>query len=179
MAHVADGVVDGPSASVSIEQPANAPLEIIARNPTVAFDNANDDDVVEKPPRHFVPSGNRALEIRRELTQEDKELSRANYDHLEKQRSNLGEKGGDSTDNVAQVDIIEHKYSADVLAEKLSTSFDTKTPASSAGLTAADAATRLARDGPNVLTPPKKKSAFQKVRSLLFPISSAPPEPLS
>lgn len=147
-------VVAGPS-DAAAQSPAR-PLEI-ARHLT--FHGTDHSEIEEKR----VHTGNKHLELRHEPTQEDKELSRANYDHLEKQKSPGSEK--DDQDHVSQVDIIEHRLSATQLVETLSTNFDAKVPGSSHGLTAEDAAARLTRDGPNVLTPPKKKSALQKVRA--------------
>jgi sodium/potassium-transporting ATPase subunit alpha len=60
------------------------------------------------------------------------------------------------------VDIHEHQLSFDELQEKLGTSLDIKDPSQSAGITTIEAASRLARDGRNILTPPKKKSALRK-----------------
>lgn len=110
----------------------------------------------------------KALEIRRELTQEDKELSRANYEHLEiKNKSeaaadNNNNKNDDKPDNNANVDISEHMLSFEELGRKLETSFDVKDPSKSLGLSTTVAQERLAQNGPNVLTPPKKRSALQK-----------------
>lgn len=120
-------------------------------------------------PSTGLPSGNRNLEIRREITQEDKELSRANYDHLEKSHSHdlANKDSGDDkkeSDRAAEaIDISEHKLSLARLAEVFEVEFDSKAPGASKGLSPEEAAARLVRNGPNVLTPPKKKSAFQKV----------------
>jgi sodium/potassium-transporting ATPase subunit alpha len=153
----------------------------LVRTPTIAFDDqggpgADQPEIEEKslqPYTHAVPrSGNKNLEMRRELTQEDKELSRANYDHLEKQKSH-GEKGGDDDDEKGggganHADIREHRYTMEQLQDILKANFDSKNAPSSFGLTSEEAAARLARNGPNVLTPPKKKSAFQKASSKLY-----------
>jgi sodium/potassium-transporting ATPase subunit alpha len=45
----------------------------------------------------------------------------------------------------------------------MGTSINAGNPSASSGLTAEEAQARLARDGPNQLTPPKKKSALRKV----------------
>lgn len=153
------------------------PTELV-KTPTIAFDDQGLDlpEIEEKslhPYTHAVPrSGNKNLEMRRELTQEDKELSRANYDHLEKQKSR-GEKGGADDDDeeggvASQADIREHRYTMEQLQDILKTNFNSKHPASSFGLTSEEATARLARDGPNVLTPAKKKSALQKASSHLY-----------
>ena len=55
----------------------------------------------------------------------------------------------------AQVDINEHTLSLEALRSELDTSFDSAAPTKSRGLTATEAAARLARDGKNVLNPPK------------------------
>lgn len=155
-----------PGASMPVEGAStSSPLPPpLLRYPTVAFDTVPDQlEIVEKSPNP-TRNGNKNLEIRRELTQEDKELSRANYDHLEKERSHTDDEKGDHDGTTAnQTDIREHRYTAERLEEALETKFDLKTPASSFGLSSTEAAARLARNGPNVLTPPKKKSALQKV----------------
>lgn len=82
----------------------------------------------------------------------DKELGAAGYGHLE-----------DPKANETRIDIYEHNLAFDGLTDELKTSFDLKDPGHSFGLTSDEAKVRLARDGPNMLTPPKKKSAFRKV----------------
>jgi sodium/potassium-transporting ATPase subunit alpha len=98
-------------------------------------------------------------EMKRELTQEDRELAAAGYEHLEEQKAKKGQTKAD----IDNVDIQEHRLSFEELRQAHNTSFDTKDPAQSPGLTSEDAKARLARDGQNVLTPPKKKSALRKV----------------
>ncbi|KAI0303351.1 aminophospholipid-transporting P-type ATPase [Multifurca ochricompacta] len=99
------------------------------------------------------PSG---VEMKREMTQEDMRLAAAGYEHLTKDKAAAGEsKFGD-------VDITEHSVPIHDVETLLNTSFDWGNPAQSRGLTVAEAEARLKRDGPNALTPPKKKSAFQK-----------------
>ncbi|KAJ3205629.1 hypothetical protein HDU67_008727 [Dinochytrium kinnereticum] len=56
-----------------------------------------------------------------------------------------------------RVDIDEHLLSHDQLQAKLKTSFNPSRPMESRGLSDAEAASRLAADGPNILTPPKRK----------------------
>jgi len=172
-----------PSATSQDEkQPPSHQTELV-RHPTIAFDDqgANQPEIEEGPAHphtHVLPrSGNKILEMRRELTQEEKELSRANYDHLERQKSHHGEKDagdGEEEDDANQADIREHKYTIEQLQDAFKTDFDVKQPSSSFGLTGEEAAARLIRDGPNVLTPPKKKSAFQKVNpNIPFTLSSS------
>ncbi|KAF7359150.1 Cation-ATPase-N domain-containing protein [Mycena sanguinolenta] len=132
----------------------------------VAF---HDDQEIEEKPR---PKG---VELKHTLTQEDKELAAAGYDHLEEKKKSAAEE--------SNVDISEHRIPLIDLGESLKTSINTKDPGSSHGLTAAEAASRLARDGPNILTPPKKavaatpipctsNSQFSSTYSLSSPASS-------
>jgi len=101
------------------------------------------------------PSG---VEMKRQLTQEEIRLAAAGYEHLTKAKSREeGTKFGD-------VDITEHSRPIHEIEGLLQSSFNFVDPAQSRGLTADDAEARLKRDGPNALTPPKKKSALQKVR---------------
>lgn len=116
-------------------------------NRAVAFP---DDNIREEKIR---PKG---VEMKRTITQDEKDLAAAGYEHLDataKQRK-LDE---------ANLDIQEHKLPLDALSDTFKTSFNTKDPGHSIGLTAGEAATRLQQDGPNVLTPPPKKSALRKV----------------
>lgn len=59
----------------------------------------------------------------------------------------------------------EHLLTPQEVAQKFNTHIAIAPAAASTaqGLTEPEAAARLAKDGPNVLTPPKKKSAFRKV----------------
>jgi len=91
----------------------------------------------------------------RTMTKEDKELAAAGYDHLSTPKDQKNEKG-------TNIDIHEHSLSFDGLTSELKTNFDLKDPGHSFGLTSDEAKDRLARDGPNMLTPPKKKSALRK-----------------
>jgi hypothetical protein len=100
------------------------------------------------------------VEMKREMTQEDKELAAAGYEHLDKTKTKA--KGGKDED-LEKVDITEHQLPFAELGTALGTNIDTKDPGASDGLTANEAKARLARDGQNVLTPPKKKSALRKV----------------
>ncbi|KAF8191565.1 aminophospholipid-transporting P-type ATPase [Mycena galopus ATCC 62051] len=116
----------------------------------VAF---HDDQEIEEKPR---------VELKHTLTQDDKELAAAGYEHLEEKKKSAAEE--------SNVDITEHSIPLASLGETLKTSIDTKDPGSSLGLTTAEAAARLARDGPNVLTPPKKRSPLRQVISTLFAV---------
>jgi hypothetical protein len=77
--------------------------------------------------------------------------------------SNHGPKRGDYVSS-------DHLYDLPGLAAAFETSVNVAEPKKSRGLTAAEAAARLARDGPNVLTPPKKVPEWIKfVRQLVNP----------
>ena len=116
-------------------------------------------DIREEKIQHLRPRG---VEMKREMTKEDKELAAAGYEHLDDHRAKT--KKGESSD-LDKVDIIEHQLSLAELGKVLNTHLDGKDPSCSYGLTAEEAKSRLTRDGPNVLTPPKKKSALRKVRT--------------
>ena len=129
----------------------------------VAFGpNDRSGDVDEKAPHPPRPKG---VEMKREMTKEDKELADAGYEHLKEEKAQ-GQKGGDEG-KLDNVDIVEHKLAFNDLQATLDTAFDPKDPAASPGLSSDEAKARLARDGQNVLTPPKKKSALRKVRNCL------------
>ena len=125
---------------------------------SVAFPVETDNDLEEKPTGGL--NRPRGVEMRRELTMEERELAQAGYDHLEEQKEVPANKGDDELD---KVDIQEHRLKFDELENALETSIVTKDPSESRGLQPKEVAERLARDGKNVLTPPKKKSAFRKV----------------
>ncbi|KAH8100263.1 aminophospholipid-transporting P-type ATPase [Cristinia sonorae] len=97
--------------------------------------------------------------MKREMTKEDKELAAAGYEHLEDHKAKGDKKIDSDFDNV---DISEHRLSFAELGTTLEAAMDTKDPGNSYGLSAEEAKARLARNGPNILTPPKKKSAFRK-----------------
>ena len=97
------------------------------------------------------------VEMRREMTAEDARLAAAGYEHLTK------EKTGPEAVKFGDVDITEHSLPIHEIELLLLTSFNWTDPAQSSGLTTAESEARLKRDGPNALTPPKKKSALQKV----------------
>lgn len=97
-----------------------------------------------------------------ELTQEERELSAAGYDHLvdEIRAETI------STDQNARKDngITEHTLPLSRLADVLATKFNPTNPEMSTGLDEDEVNERLERDGKNVLSKGKKKSAWRKVR---------------
>ncbi len=97
------------------------------------------------------------VEMRRQMTEEDVRLAAAGYEHLTK------EKPGPGDTKFGDVDITEHRLPIHEIEGLLHTPFNWNDPARSSGLPTAEAEARLKRDGPNALTPPKKKSALQKV----------------
>jgi sodium/potassium-transporting ATPase subunit alpha len=101
----------------------------------------------------------RGVEMKRILTQEDKDLAAAGYEHLHPS-SNVNKL------KETNIDITDHQLDFDALVDTLKTNFNVKDPGHSFGLTANEAKIRVQRDGPNILTPPKKKSAFRKVCGL-------------
>ena len=109
----------------------------------------------EKQPGHARPKG---VEMKRSITQEERELAAAGYEHLQQSKAPNEAAEGD------EKDIHEHKLPIEALLTEMQTSFDVKDPARSQGLTTGEAQARIQRDGPNVLTPPKKKSGLRKVR---------------
>ena len=136
------------------------PVESAAAGRSVAFPPAEVELGVENKPIGG-PKQARGVEIRRELTMEERELAQAGYDHLEEQKEAAVKSAEDEID---KVDITEHRLKFDDLENALATSMITKDPSESRGLDPREAAERLARDGKNILTPPKKKGAFRKVR---------------
>lgn len=121
----------------------------------VAFPDNNDGE------KHIGGARPKGVEMKREMTQEDRELAAAGYDHLEEQKA----KKGVQTSKLDDVDLQEHRLTFRELSEALDTSIDVKDAGQSTGLTPEEAKVRLARDGRNELTPPKKKSALRKVVS--------------
>ncbi|KAF5344223.1 hypothetical protein D9756_011250 [Leucocoprinus leucothites] len=119
----------------------------------------------EKPHDHIGQHRPKGPEIKRTLTQEDRELAEAGYEHLEtaKQKQTKNNSSEDT-----DLDISEHNLSFDAIENTFGTSFDHKEAPKSRGLTEQEAKTRLQRDGPNVLTPPKRRSAFMKFIDRLF-----------
>lgn len=133
--------------------------DVLAATRTVAFD-AHDQGEISEEKVHHGHLRPRGVEMKREMTKEDMELAAAGYEHLEDHRAKT--KKGDTAD-LDKVDIQEHQLAFAELGKTLDTNLDTKDPSCSYGLTAEEAKARLLRDGPNVLTPPKKKSALRKV----------------
>jgi sodium/potassium-transporting ATPase subunit alpha len=135
----------------SDDQKVNPDEQVIPPRAVVFGDEEHD----EKPTGGLRPKG---VEMKREVTQEARELAAAGYEHLEEK----SKRGGQDA-KLEHVDIIEHQLSFPALEKTLVTSFESKDAGSSLGLTAEEAKLRLARDGRNVLTPPKKKSALRMV----------------
>lgn len=127
---------------------------IIAQR-TVAFPESG--NIREE--RHIGQARPKGPEMKRTLTQEERDLADAGYEHLDISKQN---KRGPA--EPTSLDIQEHRLPLSALEEALDTSFDYKDASKSYGLTEEEAKTRLQRDGRNVLTPTKKKSALRKVR---------------
>ena len=173
--------IDAPDHAPS-QSPEQLPIESTYDNPTtraVAF--PNHDEIEERPIAAMRPKG---AEMKREITMEDKELAAAGYEHLEEHKAKKLEKDK----QLEHVDVFEHRLSFAELESTLKTSINSKEPGKTFGLTIAEAAARLARDGRNVLTPPKKKSALRKVLYLCcpshllvahcHPVLGLPPQPV-
>lgn len=111
--------------------------------------------------RHIGQSRPKGPEMKRTLTQEERDLANAGYGELDASKQN------NRTSEPTNVDIQEHRLPLSALEEALDTSFDYKDASQSQGLTEEEAKVRLQRDGRNVLTPPKKKSALRKVCKFL------------
>ena len=102
----------------------------------------------------------------RALTQEERDLADAGYHHL-----NASEQTKQDSSEPTNVDIQEHRLSLTAVADALDTSLDLKDASRSYGLATEEANARLERDGRNVLTQTKRKSALRKVRMMLiFPL---------
>ena len=160
--------MDGETDKSSVEKLASLPIlppaavlpderdeDGLAISRTVAFPGQSEVYEEKIHHGHLRPRG---VEMKREMTKEDKELAAAGYEHLEEEKAKEKE-----DEDMDKVDITEHRLSFAELSKAFETSIDTKNPGGSSGLTSEDAKNRLARDGSNVLTPPKKKSAFRKV----------------
>jgi magnesium-transporting ATPase (P-type) len=102
------------------------------------------------------------LEMRREMTIEDKTLAEALHEPL------VEAKASQAKDKLSDVDLTEHSLSFASLPVELDTHIDTKDAGLSSGLSKAEAAARLIRNGPNRLTPPKRRSAFMKYMDCLL-----------
>ncbi len=111
--------------------------------------------------RHIGQSRPKGPEMKRTLIQEERDLANAGYEEF------VASKQNNRTSEPANADIQEHKLPLSALEEILDTSFDYKDASKTLGLTEEEAKARWQRDGSNVLTPPKKKSALRKVCSLL------------
>lgn len=128
----------------------------------VAFANTYDYQEEKVTPQ---PKG---VDLKPTMTQDNKDLAAAGYQHLDEKH-----KPGNVKDELENVDIHEHQLSLDGLAHLHDTHFDVKDPAQSVGLTSEEAALRCVRDGKNILTPPKKRSALRKVRLIsISPLGS-------
>ena len=138
-----------------LDEPKDIKDEEVVQSRVVAFPE-HTDITDEKHTGGLRPKG---PEIKRELTREDKELAAAGYEHLDEGKA----KKGSQKAELAHVDIQEHQLPLVELEKSLETAFDSRDPGKSLGLTTQEAAKRLARDGRNVLTPPRKKSALRKV----------------
>jgi sodium/potassium-transporting ATPase subunit alpha len=132
--------------------PPDAITHVEESTRVVAF--PEDNQIREEKAVGLRPKG---VEMKRTLTQEEKDLAAAGYEHLHPS-SNVNK-----DEKETNIDITEHQLDFDALVDTLKTNFDVKDPGHSFGLTADEAKSRLQRDGPNVLTPPKKKSALRKV----------------
>ena len=143
--------------------PAFSEEEALAATRTVAFDGPLHQGDINEEKIHHGHLRPRGVEMKREMTKEDKELADAGYEHLNQQKTQPAKAGDAGLDNV---DIHEHKLSFEQLLAELDTAFDAKDPSISPGLSGEEAKARLSCDGQNVLTPPKKKAALRKVRNV-------------
>lgn len=151
------------------ESPQNAEHTTSARNETsttrvVAFPDDVGHDEKGAPNVSARPKG---VEMSRSMTQDERDLAAAGYEHLEAEKIKPG-----APTIEANVDIQEHRLTFAGLQEALQADFDTKDPGKSHGLSAHEAEERLKRDGRNVLTPPKKKSALRKVCHIMFSVNN-------
>ncbi|KAJ2056384.1 hypothetical protein GGI17_006215 [Coemansia sp. S146] len=74
---------------------------------------------------------------------------------------------GTADDKAKNVDITEHLLSLTEVCDKFSVQANADHPQDSFGLSASQASDLLARNGPNTLTPPKKKSSWRKFLACL------------
>lgn len=126
-------------------------------------EEGNTNRIIAFPPEHVIHEEKihprpRGVEMKRNLTQEDRELAAAGYHHLDTKQTKTGPEQKET-----RVDIHEHSLPFCDLEKVLNTSLDLKDAARSSGLSEEEAKERLSRDGPNMLTPPKKKSALRTV----------------
>ncbi|EJU00784.1 aminophospholipid-transporting P-type ATPase [Dacryopinax primogenitus] len=150
------------ASSASVSPPA--PLDQDAHH--IAFSRPEEDEKHQHAAVPVVrPPG---VGMRRQLTQEQKELSAAGYAHLQEERAAKAKEKGKGKKELdleeKQVDIHEHQYTPARVMDEFHTTFALPPLAAgtSIGLSEQEAAARLKRDGPNVLTPPKKKSALRR-----------------
>lgn len=131
-------------------------------------EEGNTNRIIAFPPEHVIHEEKihprpRGVEMKRNLTQEDRELAAAGYHHLDTKQTKTGPEQKET-----RVDIHEHSLPFCDLEKVLNTSLDLKDAARSSGLSEEEAKERLSRDGPNMLTPPKKKSALRTFLERLF-----------
>ncbi|TFK34868.1 aminophospholipid-transporting P-type ATPase [Crucibulum laeve] len=144
--------------------PADDPITIHdEENPTTRAVVFPDDSIVREE-KHIGGLRPKGVEMKRSITQEDRDLAAAGYEHLEAQKDHKTAPAAGLTD----VDIHEHRLPFTSLESALKTSLDYKDAGLSYGLTSEEAKARLERDGRNVLTPPKKKSALRKFMDRLL-----------
>lgn len=129
--------------------------EIIVQSTTVVLESKNVRIGQTRP---------KGSEMKRTLTQDEKDLADAGYEHLSASKHVKGR-----LTEPANVDVQEHRLPLSALEDTLGTSLDYKDASKSYGLTEEEAKARLQRDGPNVLTPTKGKSALRKVCGLFCP----------
>ena len=142
------------------DTPEEPDIKEVLHSRSVAFPADKGDAIGEHEHR------SKGVELRHELTLEEKELAKAAYDQIDASVKPKGSGGKAKADDVKAADIHEHGLSFDTLAEELKTSFEPKEPGKSFGLDETEAQARLERDGKNVLSPPNKKSALSKVGTL-------------
>ncbi|KAI8614826.1 hypothetical protein BC830DRAFT_1169101 [Chytriomyces sp. MP71] len=70
-------------------------------------------------------------------------------------------------DDAKSLNLTEHMLSIEEVAAKYSVAINEAKPADSQGLSAAEAAKRLAENGPNALSPPKKRHPFLRFLDIL------------
>lgn len=145
----------------AVATPPTSDIPSIVHQPTMADKILNEEHVARavvfpEEEKMGILTRPKGIEMKRTLTQEDKELAAAGYDHLHPK--------DDKAEKITSVDITEHQLDFDGLVDELKTNISTKDAGQSHGLASDEAKARLQRDGANVLTPPRKKSALRKVR---------------
>ncbi|KJA21119.1 hypothetical protein HYPSUDRAFT_42489 [Hypholoma sublateritium FD-334 SS-4] len=149
----------------AVASPPTGDIPSIVHQPTMADRILNEEHVARavvfpEEEKIGILTRPKGVEMKRTLTQEDKELAAAGYDHLHPK--------DDKAENITSVDITEHRLDFDGLVDELKTNISTKDAGQSHGLASDEAKARLQRDGANVLTPPRKKSALRKFLERLF-----------